>query len=97
VGAVRKDGWAKSYSEKVIARFEYDIFPWIGKVPVAELTAPQLLEVIRRIEARGVVETALKTSACTASCSRSSCSLRIRHGEPTMRTASRAARTAPAA
>lgn len=56
--AVRKDGWARSYGDKIIARFENDVFPWIGKVPVAELTAPQLLEVIRRIEARGVVETA---------------------------------------
>lgn len=56
--AVRKDGWASSYGDKIIARFENDVFPWIGKVPVAELTAPQLLEVIRRIEARGVVETA---------------------------------------
>ena len=53
-----KDGWAKSYGDKIIARLENDVFPWIGKVPVAELTAPQLLEVMRRIEARGVIETA---------------------------------------
>jgi integrase len=56
--AVRKDGWAKSYGDKIIARFETDVFPWIGKVPVAEVTAPLLLEVMRRIEARGVLETA---------------------------------------
>jgi len=55
---VRKDGWARGYCNKIIARFENDVFPWIGKVPVAELTAPQLLEVIRRIKARGVVATA---------------------------------------
>lgn len=56
--AVRKDGWAKSYGDKIIARFETDVFPWIGKVPVADVTAPMLLEVMRRIEARGVLETA---------------------------------------
>jgi len=56
--AVKKDGWAKSYSDKIIARLEADVFPWIGKVPVAEVTAPLLLEVMRRIEARGVIETA---------------------------------------
>ena len=35
-----------------------DVFPWIGRAPVADITPPQLLEVLRRIEARGVVETA---------------------------------------
>ncbi|KQW45814.1 MULTISPECIES: integrase arm-type DNA-binding domain-containing protein [unclassified Roseateles] len=56
--AVKKDGWAKSYSDKIIARLAADVFPWIGKVPVGEVTAPLLLEVMRRIEARGVIETA---------------------------------------
>lgn len=56
--AVKKDGWAASYGDKIIVRLENGVFPWIGKVPVAEVTAPQLLEVMRRIEARGVIETA---------------------------------------
>lgn len=33
-----------------------DVFPWIGQAPVAGITPPQLLEVLRRIESRGVVE-----------------------------------------
>ena len=56
--AIRKDSWAKSYGDKIIARFESDVFPWIGKVPVAQVTPAQLLQVMRRIEARGVLETA---------------------------------------
>jgi integrase len=56
--AVKKDEWARSYGDKIIARLENDVFPWIGKVPIAEVTAPQLLQVMRRIEARGVLETA---------------------------------------
>jgi integrase len=56
--AVKKDGWSPSYGERIIARLENDVFPYIGKVPVAEVTPPQLLEVMRRIEARGVLETA---------------------------------------
>ena len=56
--AVKRDGWAASYGDKIIARLETDVFPWIGRVPVAQVTAPQLLEVMRRIEARGVIETA---------------------------------------
>jgi integrase len=56
--SVKRDGWAASYGDKIIARLEADVFPWIGKLPVAQVTAPQLLEVMRRIEARGVIETA---------------------------------------
>lgn len=35
-----------------------DVFPWIGTRPVADLNAPELLAVLRRIEARGAIETA---------------------------------------
>jgi integrase len=55
---VKQAGWAPGYSEKIIARLENDIFPWIGRSSVATITPPQLLEVLRRIESRGVVETA---------------------------------------
>jgi integrase len=34
------------------------IIPWIGSRPIAEVTAPELLAVVRRIENRGVLETA---------------------------------------
>ena len=50
--------WAPSHSEKIIRRLERDIFPWIGKRPIASITAPELLSALRRIEERGAVETA---------------------------------------
>jgi Arm DNA-binding domain len=50
--------WAASHGDRVIRRFERDIFPWIGGRPIAEVTAPELLAVIRRIENRGALETA---------------------------------------
>ena len=50
--------WAPSHAEKIIRRLERDIFPWIGSRPIAEVTAPELLAVLRRIEERGAVETA---------------------------------------
>jgi hypothetical protein len=50
--------WAKTYSSKIISRLENDIFPWIGKSPISEITAPQLLSALHRIEARGTLETA---------------------------------------
>jgi integrase len=50
--------WVKSHGDKIIQRFERDIFPWIGNKPISEVTPPTLLEVIRRIEERGALETA---------------------------------------
>ncbi len=50
--------WAKNHSERIIRRFERDIFPWIGARPIAEINAPELLSVVRRVENRGALETA---------------------------------------
>ena len=50
--------WAPSHADKIIRRLERDIFPWIGKRPIARVSAPDLLAVLRRIEDRGAVETA---------------------------------------
>ncbi|MHB1214233.1 MAG: tyrosine-type recombinase/integrase [Thiobacillus sp.] len=50
--------WAPSHGKKIISRLENDLFPWIGGRPVADITAPDLLAALRRIEARGAVETA---------------------------------------
>jgi len=54
----RHTEWAASYGDKIIRRLEVDVFPWIGRGPVGSITPVQLLEVLRRIEARGVIETA---------------------------------------
>jgi integrase len=51
-------GWAEHHGDRILRRFERDIFPWIGGRPVAEVTAPELLAVLRRIEERGAIETA---------------------------------------
>ena len=50
--------WVPGHSSKIIRRLERDVFPQIGVRPVSKVTAPELLAVIRRIEARGAVETA---------------------------------------
>lgn len=39
------------------------VFPWLGAVPVADITPPELLSVLRRIESRGANETAHRTKA----------------------------------
>ena len=54
--------WTPSHGERILRRLERDIFPWIGKRPIAEVKAPELLNVLRRIEERGAVETAHRAS-----------------------------------
>lgn len=50
--------WVPSYSVKVTAWLDNDVFPYIGKADVDALTAPDFLQMARRIEARGAVESA---------------------------------------
>jgi integrase len=50
--------WAPSHSDKIIRRLENDVFPWMGSKPIADITPPQLLAVIRRTETRGALDTA---------------------------------------
>lgn len=54
--------WTPSHGERIIRRLERDVFPWIGKRPINEIKAPEFLSVLRRIEARGAVETAHRAS-----------------------------------
>ena len=54
--------WAPTHASKIIQRLERNVFPWIGQTPIKEITAPGLLSVLRRIEARGAVETAHRAS-----------------------------------
>lgn len=51
-------GWVPSHGDRVLRRLEKDLFPWLGARPVAEIRAPEVLAVLRRIESRGARETA---------------------------------------
>ena len=51
-------GWAPKHAEKVTQRFDRDITPTLGNRPIADITAPEVLAMARRIEARGALETA---------------------------------------
>jgi len=56
--AKHSPNWSDNHADRIIRRLERDIFPWIGGKPIADITAPQLLEATRRIEQRGALETA---------------------------------------
>lgn len=48
----------ESYKVKIAAWMDNDVFPWLGKRPIADLTAPDFLKVARRVEERGTIESA---------------------------------------
>jgi integrase len=52
--AKQKPTWSADYADKVIQRLERDVFPWIGKTPIADLKVPELLKTLRRIESRSL-------------------------------------------
>lgn len=54
--------WSKNHGERILIRLEQNIFPWIGKRPINEVTAPEILSALRRIENRGAVKTAHRVS-----------------------------------
>lgn len=60
--AKNRETWAASHADKIIKRLENDVFPWLGGKAVAEITAPDVLSVLRRIEGRGTNDTAHRAS-----------------------------------
>ena len=46
------------YSKRSRIQLETDVFPWIGRQPVASVTAPVVLELLRKVQARDALDTA---------------------------------------
>lgn len=53
---LRADRWSLRYRDEIIDTFEKDIFPYIGKRPIAEIKPLELLETLRKMEKRGALE-----------------------------------------
>ncbi|WP_215810746.1 tyrosine-type recombinase/integrase, partial [Morganella morganii] len=52
----KADRWSLRYRDEIIDTFEKDVFPYIGKRPIAEIKPLELLETLRRMEKRGALE-----------------------------------------
>lgn len=50
--------WVDSHASKIVRRLERDLFPHFKNVGIASVTPASLLAVLRRVEARGALETA---------------------------------------
>lgn len=58
IETVHREQVSEGHADRTLIRFEKDVFPFIGRRPIAEIEAPELLAVLRKIEARGAIETA---------------------------------------
>lgn len=56
--------WTTAHAEKVLGRLDRHVFPWLGTRPVAEVTAPELLAVLRRTEGLGTGNVAHRLRGC---------------------------------
>lgn len=56
--ATKAATWSSTYSAHWIAGMEKNLFPWLGSLPLTDISAPMLLDSLRRVEKRGAVETA---------------------------------------
>lgn len=54
----RRPDWADGYAERMISRLEKDVFPWLGKLPIDQIDTPAVLATVKRIQARGAIDTA---------------------------------------
>jgi len=50
--------WSESHLTRTLIRLEQNVFPWLGTNNINDITAPELLTTLRRVESRGALETA---------------------------------------
>ncbi|POP54252.1 tyrosine-type recombinase/integrase [Zhongshania marina] len=57
----QKPTWSENHWTKVERMMTKDLFPYLGTRPLKEITPPELLAVLRKIESRGALESAKRT------------------------------------
>lgn len=59
---VTKNKWTPNHQHIVWRRLEMNVLPWLKDRPIGEISTREILEVLRKVEARGAVETAHRTA-----------------------------------
>lgn len=57
----QKDRWSEGYAQKIMRCLEMNVFPYLGNRPLAQITPPELLECLRKVEKREALDIAGKT------------------------------------
>ncbi|MCP4393016.1 MAG: integrase arm-type DNA-binding domain-containing protein [Alphaproteobacteria bacterium] len=58
---LKEESWSVNYRKEVLNRLENDIFPTLGKRPIKEISAQELLKTIQKIENRDAREMARRS------------------------------------
>lgn len=53
----QKHDWTEAYARQVLVRLEVDVFPELGQQQIGSIEPKEMLRVLKRVEARGVLET----------------------------------------
>jgi len=53
-----KHTWSENHAYQIYRRLERNVFPWLGKMPIKDITPQVILKVLRRVEQRGATEMA---------------------------------------
>ncbi len=56
--ASKSAAWSPKYAERWLRLLRKDLFPYIGAIPLSDITAPMVLDALRKAEKRGVLEVA---------------------------------------
>ena len=54
----QSSSWVPAHAKRILERLEKDVYPWLGKRPISDITSRDVLIVLQRIENRGAIETA---------------------------------------
>lgn len=60
---IRKQEWKPASFSKVADRLNKDVLPYLGNMPVADIKATDILPVLRKVQARGAIESAHRIKA----------------------------------
>jgi integrase len=64
--AKKNSAWTPYYTRQVQRFLEADVFPYVGALPIRNVTAAHLLEIVRRVEGRGAETVALMVRQWTS-------------------------------
>src|SRR5471032_1441065 len=65
--ANKENSWQERTAKNVLHRLEKDVFPLIRKLPITDIKAPVMLDLLRQIERRGAIDMANFCANCTPS------------------------------
>jgi len=54
---------SEKHADRILQQFIKDVFPWLGQFTVGDIEAPEVLEMLRRVESRGAIETTHRIKA----------------------------------